>query len=151
MIRPLRLAALLALLLLAGPRALSAQAGGAPSIPLETFVLQVARLWLGNDVEGLLDLVTASGKVLLDTGKGSEEVNGRHAAAALRAVFADRDHVSVRPVGATLAGGRPPRGFGQISWVFRSRGTPGSQSRTVYVGGRWEGSGWRITEVRIMP
>jgi hypothetical protein len=139
------LAALLALLA-AAP--LHAQATPAQ---LERFVDTVAHLWGAGDAGAIADLVPPRGQVLLDTGSGSESVNSRHAAAALRALFGDRQGASARPVRATLAGGTPARGFGQLEWVFRTRGAPVTRSCTVYIGAVWDGDRWRISEIRVIP
>jgi hypothetical protein len=149
MIRPLRsragvlLLAALALVFVARP-------APAQDRPIEEFVQRVGQMWSAGDVAGLVDLVPPRGSLLLDTGTGTESVNRRHAAAALRALFSERDTQGVRPVRVTLAGGSPPRGFGELSWSFRQRGAPSSQARTVYVGASWESGGWRVTELRVM-
>ena len=118
---------------------------------LERFVGTVAQLWKAGDAGAIAGLVPAGGQVLLDTGSGSESVNSRHAAAALRALFGDRQGTSARLVRATLAGGTPARGFGQLEWVFRTRGAPMTRSQTVYIGAVWTGEGWRISEIRVIP
>lgn len=143
-----RRALLPALLVLLAASPLRAQ--GAPS-PLERFVGTVAYLWSVGDADALADLVPEEGQVLLDTGSGSEAVNGRHAAAALRALFGDRQAATVRPVRATLSGGQPVRGFGELAWVYRVRGAPMTQARNVYVAAVWTGRGWRLSEIRLMP
>jgi hypothetical protein len=119
--------------------------------PLEQFVRRVGYLWEAKDVDHLVDLVTDSEPVLLDRGSGTERVNGRHAAAALRALFSDLESVSVRPAKATVSGGQPVRGFGELTWVYRTRGRPGEQTRSVYVGAVWDGRDWRISELRLLP
>ena len=124
---------------------------GAARAPLEAFVSQVAQIWSNGDVGRLVDLLPDGGRIVLDTGSGMETVNARHASAALRALFFERETTSVRSVRVTFAGGEPARGFGELSWGFRGRGVPAPQSRTVYVGTVWEGNGWRIAELRLMP
>lgn len=121
-----------------------------PSVPLEQFVQQVAWLWNMGDVSALVDLLRQGDRVVLDTGGGTEAVTPRHAAAALRALFDGRETHGARVVRVTLSGGSPPRGFGELGWSYRSRGAPASQNRSVYVGAVWEGSGWRIGELRVM-
>jgi hypothetical protein len=140
---------LLALLggLLLGATPLPAQSPA----PLEQFVRRVGYLWEAKDVDNLVDLVSESEPIVLDRGKGTERVNGRHAAAALRALFSDLESVSVRPVKATVSGGQPPRGFGELTWVYRTRGGPAPQTRAVYVGAVWDGRNWRISELRLLP
>ena len=140
------LAALGVLLLGAGP--LAAQDSPAP---LEQFVRRVGYLWEAKDVDNLVDLVSEAEPILLDRGSGTEQVNGRHAAAALRALFSDRETVSVRPVKATVSGGQPVRGFGELTWVYQARGGPGPQTRSVYDGAVWDGRNWRISELRLLP
>ena len=142
--------AFLALVLLMVPR-LGAQRASEPGVPLETFVQQVTQLWSQGTVGGLMELVPVDGRVVLDTGSGTEMVNGRHAAAALRALFSGRESVSARPIRITLAGGTPARGFGEVAWSFRTRGAPGPQTRSVYIGALREGDGWRLNELRVLP
>lgn len=142
--------AVAALTLLAGI-ASPARAQDRPDVQLETFVEQVAWLWGMGDVAALVDLLPADERVRLDTGSGSESVTPRHVAAALRALFESRETTDARAVRATLAGGDPPRGFGQLAWSFRTRGASNAQSRSVYVGAVWQGSAWRIGEIRVMP
>src|SRR5690606_6051168 len=103
---------------------LRAQERADGAVPLEVFVQQVSHLWGEGDAGGLMDLAAGGGRVVLDTGSGTESVHPRHAAAALRALFSERESVSARPVRVTLAGGTPPRGFGEVAWTFRSRGMP---------------------------
>lgn len=119
--------------------------------PLEQFVNRVAHLWEAKDVDRLVDLVSEAEQMVLDRGGGVERVSGRHAAAALRSIFADLESVSVEPAKAAVSGGRPLRGFGELTWVYRARGGPGEQTVSVYVGTIWDGRYWRIGELRIIP
>ena len=128
-----------------------ASAQQAASAPLDRFIKEVAYLWSGSDVRALADLMPRETQVLLDTGRGIEAVDARHAAAALRSLFSDRESVSVRPMRVTLASSRPPRGFGELAWSFRGRTTSSSETRSVYVGAVWSDEGWRISELRLMP
>lgn len=140
------LGALLLSLLLTVPAAAQRTAAA----PLDSFIKEVAYLWSGSDARGLAELMPAEAHVLLDTGGGMETVEARHAAAALRALFAERQSLSVRPARITVAGSRPARGFGLLTWSFRSRGSPSPESGSVYVGAVWSDEGWRITELRLM-
>lgn len=127
------------------------RAQGAPAIPLEQFVQQVAWLWGMGDVGSLVELLPSRQRVVLDTGSGTEAVTARHAAAAMRALFDGREHVSVRPVRVTVASRNPPRGFGELAWSHRVRGAPAVLTRTVYVAAVWDEGAWRINELRLMP
>jgi hypothetical protein len=143
---PFALALLLALL---APRALAAQQGSAAS--LSGFVATVARLWADGEADALVQLAPEDGRILLDlAGEGPGEVQPRNAAAALRRLFGTRETVSVRPTGATVSGGTPLRGFGELTWVARPRGVSETLSSVVYVGGVWEDGAWRIRELRVL-
>ncbi|HEX2190684.1 MAG TPA: hypothetical protein VHG51_17370 [Longimicrobiaceae bacterium] len=147
-----RLLGLLAVLaLLAAPAPLRAQAGGGEA-RLEGFIARVARLWEAEDAQALAALAPAGGRMVLEVGgEGAGPVQERHAAAALRSLFADRESVSVRPSRVTVAGGEPVQGFGEIAWISRSRGVSTPRSSIVYVGVVREGDGWRIRELRVLP
>ncbi len=137
------------LLAFAVPAPLAAQE--TPAAPLEDFVRQVARLWMGGEAAALVELAPADGKIILNVGETSGSVQGRHAAAALRALFAERESITMRPTRVTVSGGRPLRGFGEFSWVSRSRGMTVPQTATLYVGAIWEGDSWRVRELRVLP
>lgn len=145
--RMLRSIFVLLLLCVAAP--LAAQGADSPE-PLERFVVHVARLWAGGDAAALVDLAPADSRIVLDLGENLGAVQPRHAAAALRALFSDRQTSNIRPTRMAIAGGRPPQGFGELAWTSRSRGMSDPQTVTLYVGTVWEGSGWRIRELRIL-
>jgi hypothetical protein len=118
---------------------------------LAEFVAAVARLWGAGDAEGLVALAPAGGRILLDLGEGSaSEVRPRNAAAALRRLFGERETVGVRPTRATVSGGAPLRGFGELSWSARPRGVTDVQASTVFLGVVREEGGWRIRELRLL-
>lgn len=143
---PLALALLLALF---APRGLSAQQNSASS--LAGFVATVARLWADGDADALVELAPDDARILLDlAGEGPGEVQPRNAAAALRRLFGDRETVTVRPTGATVSGGTPLRGFGELTWVARPQGVSETLSSVVYVGAVWENGTWRIRELRVL-
>lgn len=146
--------AVLVLVLLAGlvatPGGAAAQATASEQ-PIEAFIQHVTRLWVAGDVAAIVELLPGSNRVLLDTGSGTESANDRHAAAALRALFASSETTGARPVRATLASASPSRGFGEVLWTFRSRGSPAEQSRSIYVAALFEEGAWRISELRVMP
>lgn len=144
--RALRLIGAVAFLLLL-PAPLTGQA---PS--LEGFMAGVARLWAAGDAAALAGLASRDGRMVVDlgTGGGGAAVEVHHAAAALRALFARRDHVSIRLSGAALSGSTPPRGFGELEWISRERGVSDPVRGTVYVGAEVQGGSWRIREIRLM-
>ncbi|HEX8391378.1 MAG TPA: hypothetical protein VF665_03385 [Longimicrobium sp.] len=136
---------LIALVLL--PRALAAQ----QPAPLENFVANIARLWSRGDADAIVALAPEDGRIVLDlAGDGPGEVQERHASAALRGLFAERENVSVRPRQVTISGGSPVRGFGELTWVARPRGVSDTLSSIVYVGAVWEDGAWRLRELRVL-
>ena len=138
---------LLMLLLVAAPRAAAAQRPA----PLEGFVANVARLWGAGNASGIVALAPGDGRIELDLGDGrAGAVEARHVAAALRELFGDRTHVSVRAAQVTIAGGEPLRGFGELTWVSRPRGVTDAETSTVYVGAVWEPDGWKVREIRLL-
>jgi hypothetical protein len=142
-----RLLPLLLALLLLAPRAGRAQ----EPAPIAEFVAAVAGLWAAGDAEGLVGLAPSGGRILLDLGGASAgEVQPRNAAAALRRLFADRETTSVRSARATISGGTPLRGFGELAWASRARGVRDSELATVYVGTVFERGSWRIRELRVL-
>jgi hypothetical protein len=125
--------------------------GMAQTAPLPAFVAEVARLWAAGDADGIVDLAPADGRIVLDVGDGaSGPVQKRQAAAALRDVFGGRTTVNVRAERATVSGGDPVSGFGELRWESRPRGVTATQRETVFVGVVWEGRGWKIRELRIL-
>lgn len=129
-----------------------ASAQGPAPVPLETFIKEVAYLWSGNDARALVELMPAEARVLFDTGRGTESVQLRNVAAALRALFSDRESVSVRLMRvAVTQRDSPQRGFGELAWSFRARGAPSQQASSIYVGVVWTDEGWRISELRLIP
>jgi hypothetical protein len=138
------------LLALCGLLPARAAAQGEPA-PLQVFVADVARLWAAGDADGIVALAPADGRITLDVGEGgSGPVQRRQAAAALRDVFGGRTQVSVRAERATVSGGNPIRGFGELRWESRPRGVTTTQREVVFVGVVWEGRAWRVRELRIL-
>lgn len=143
-----RLLPLLLVLALWVAAPLAAQGGGPP---LDSFLARVVRLWAAGEAEGVAALVGRDGRITLELGSASGGVQERHAAAALRALFAERETVNVRPQRAAVSGGNPPRGFVELAWTFRARGARAPRTRPVYLGATWEDGEWRLRELRIRP
>jgi hypothetical protein len=145
----MRLSSVLLLLALSLSLPAAGAAQGVP-VPLDQFIREVAYLWGGGEARALAELIPEDAQVMLDTGSGMEVVQARHAAAALRALFSEQRSVSVRPARITISAAQPPRGFGELTWSFRSRGASAPQTSSVFVGAVWRDDGWKITELRLM-
>lgn len=118
---------------------------------LESFVREVASLWRLEDVDGLVERTADSAPLLLDVGSGAQTSEGRHAAAALRELFRERETLAASAVEVTVADAAELSGFGRLAWTYRDRGAPGEQTRSLYVAVARDAGRWTITEVRLMP
>ena len=125
------------------------QAGG--TVPLDGFATQVSRLWAQGEAERLAEMTGPDGRVLLDLGSTRGGVQERHFAAALRSLFGEREGVAIRSQRTVISGGSPPRGFVELAWTSRARGTSAARTSTVYVGAVLHGDEWRIRELRLIP
>jgi hypothetical protein len=143
----IRAAAALALVAAsAGPARAQAQPA-----PLGDWMAGIARHWAAGDADRLVALAPTDGRIILDlAGEGPGAVQPRHAAAALRRIFAERQTVTVRASRVTLSGGSPVQGFGELTWVSRMRGDGDPHTTIVYVGAVWEDGAWRLRELRLM-
>ena len=140
---------LLAFLVLGTPDAVRAQQNGSADA-LGPFAAHIARLWEAGDADGIAELVGRGGRVSLDLGTPGGGAQERHAAAALRALFSERESVSARPQRAAVSGGDPPRGFVELVWASRARGAKGASVARVYFGAIWEDGAWRLRELRLL-
>jgi hypothetical protein len=145
--RTVRVAAALALVLAA---AAPARAQTQPA-PLGDWMAGVARHWAAGEADRLVALAPMDERIILDLGgEGPGSVQPRHAAAALRRIFGERQTVTVRASRVTLSGGSPVQGFGELTWVARVRGDSDPHTTIVYIGAVWEDGAWRLRELRLM-
>lgn len=75
---------------------------------------------------------------------------GRQAAAALKRLFEDRETVSISIATAKETGGEPRRGYVELNWVTRARGSRIPERSVVVVALEVDHDQWRITEIRLM-
>lgn len=130
------------------PSAAAAQ-GRAPA--LDEFIAHAARLWGAGETDALVEMAPRDGRIILDVGsEGAGAVQERHVAAALRSLFRERETVSVRPTRVTIAGGEPLSGFGELTWVSRSRGVTVTRVSIVYLGAVLDEGVWRLRELRVL-
>lgn len=129
----------------------AAQDAAAANPPLQQFIQRFVQLWSDGEVTEIVQLIGDENVLLLDTGDGTEAATGRHAAAALRVLFGERQTTALEALSVTVASQDPPGGFGELSWTFRNRDMPGEQARSIYVAAIRDGDGWRISELRLLP
>jgi hypothetical protein len=117
---------------------------------LQTTFRAVARHWASSNASGLVRHLDPAG-VSIDVGDGPMgPLSDRQASALLRQLFDQGETVNVEAGMLERVGGRPPRGFGAISWTTRPRGTEVPVRRTVYFGLEWIENAWRVSEIRLI-
>lgn len=129
---------------------LLAGAGGARAQDLEQVLDRFASAWARGDAAAIAGLVSRTG-VNIDVGGGAVgPLLERQATAVLRRAFDDRETTVVRAGLAQVVGGSPPRAFGEIVWMARSRGTTESEHATIFLALVREREGWRINQIRLL-
>ena len=135
------------LALLAMPGAVAAQDAG----NLAGTFRAVAGQWARGDAAGVVRNLAPAG-VSIDVGDGTMgPLSERQASALLRQLFDQGETVGVQAGMLERVGGRPPRGFGAITWITRPEGTRVPLRRTVYFGLDWTDGRWRVAEIRLIP
>lgn len=140
--------AALGLLLLVLPGTLNGQ--DAPEVAsLDRFAEEVATLWARGDAAGLARRFGPDG-VLMDVGGERPGTMGaRHAAAALRKLFAGFEATSVEVAPSTARRDSDRAGYLDLTWSARPRGLRDPVTHTVFIGVRSDAGGWHIREIRI--
>ncbi|NIP78314.1 MAG: hypothetical protein GWM90_03585 [Gemmatimonadetes bacterium] len=141
---PLTLAVLMALVTAAPAAAQEAE-------DLNGVMNTLAALWTRGDAVRLADYGAAPGLDLEIHGEMLGPVEGRRAEAALRQLFESQQTVAVIPGRSTRVVGAEDRAFGELTWTVRVPGSLATERSTVFVGLVHEASGWRISQIRILP
>jgi hypothetical protein len=108
-------------------------------------------LWQRGDASGVVGLVAGSGLEIEIEGVGLGHLGGRRAAAALRQLFRSRQTVNVRPGPLTLVAGTDDHAFVELDWRVRPAGGLAVERTTVFVGLVREPSGWKVSQIRVLP
>jgi hypothetical protein len=125
--------------------ATSAKAQELPSV-----VDRVAAAWGRGDANGIVAFAARSGVSLDVDGDPVGPLGTRQAAAVLRRLFDNHETVNATTGRAKVVGGSPEKGFGEISWTARVRGTSIPERSSVFIALVREDDRWRITEIRVM-
>jgi hypothetical protein len=133
-----------------GALLLAATAVPAMAQNIDSALQRVALAWQRGQVSAITSMAARNGMTINVDGGSVGPLGNRQAAAALRRVFEDRESVSARPTMSRSLGGDPARAFGEITWTTRARGTTIPERATLFIAFVQEGSGWRITEIRLM-
>jgi hypothetical protein len=135
-------AALVALLLVAS---------AAHAQEIRPVVDRLAASWSRADAGALAELVSRDGVSVEIGEEKTGPLNARQVAAVLRQQIFDRtESMKAETSMARVVGGTPERGFGELAWTEKPRGTTVPRQSTVFLGLVLEDGAWKITEIRLM-
>ena len=127
-----------------------AAVSGASGQDIRPAAQRIANAWQRADVGVIADQVARSGLSLDFGGQRVGPVAGRQATTMLRRVFEERETMSVRVGSVKEMEGKTRRGYVEVSWTTRARGTSIPDTTTVLFSLELDGDQWRITEIRLM-
>jgi hypothetical protein len=119
--------------------------------PVKTALEQVAAAWAKGDANAVARHAAPAGVALEVDGSTAGPFPPRQAAAVLRRVFEDRETVTVQVGLAKEVDGEPARGFGELNWLVRVRGTTIPERVSVFVALVNVDGRWHVSEIRLMP
>lgn len=111
----------------------------------------LTRVWARGDADALGRLGASDGLQLEVHGDPMGPLSGRRATAALRQLFSEQETVTVRPGSPSRVAGASTQAFVELAWVIRPTGAPVRELNTVFIGFVRERSGWKISQIRILP
>lgn len=117
---------------------------------LERALDRFANAWAHGDAAAVAALAARSGLSIDVDGGPVGPLGARQAAAMLRRLFDEHETVLLRAGLAQVVGGAPPRAFGELAWLTRTRGTTIPERSTVFLALVHENDGWRITQIRLL-
>ncbi len=148
--RPLLVAGVLCVSVLASPSPAPAQ-GGPPGDPdLAAVARRIAGMWGGGDLDAVAALLDSGGVQVQVPGQVGGSLAPRKARAVLGQVLAAHGTGGIEVVRTSPAGGTPARGFAELSWSAVPSGTSQVLRYTLFVGLVHGTEGWRIYELRIL-
>lgn len=128
---------------------LAAEAARAQDI--RPIVDRLAAAWARADANAIAELVARDGVSVEIGEEKTGPLNARQVAAVLRQQIFDRtESMRAETAMARVVGGTPERGFGELSWTEKPRGTTVPRQSTVFLGLVLENGAWKITEIRLM-
>ena len=121
-----------------------------PAQNVESVVDRLVGYWARGDAASVAGLAAREGISLNLDGRTAGPLSDRQAAALLRRLFEASETINVRMRTPQIVGGQPPRAYGEISWMMRSRGTTIPEKNSVLVTLVLEDGRWRVTEIRFV-
>jgi hypothetical protein len=108
--------------------------------------------WAREDAGAIAGYTARKGAAMDLDGQPLGPVAGRQVSALLKRLFEEGgETVSVTPTNVQELPGNPARGYVELIWVRRPRGTTIPERVKVFVALMQQDSNWRITEIRVLP
>jgi len=107
--------------------------------------------WRAGEVSMLTESFSRGGVRLQWETRQLGSLDAGRAVASIREYLGNRESVATGVVRVEEVGGDPPKGYAEIRWESRMRGTSDVLARTLFVAFVSEEGGWRVTELRVMP
>ena len=107
--------------------------------------------WSAVEIASLEGSLSKGGVRIQWEARQVDSLDPAHARASIQEYLAGREGVSARVTRVEEVGGDPPKGYAEIRWESRIRGTSEVLGRTVFVAFVSEEGGWRVTELRVLP
>ncbi len=122
------------------------------SAALGQITARVGNAWSEGDAAAIAALSSAEG-IAFDLDLEDESVAPvaePRAAAMLRRLLRKHRTLDVEFEMVQVVGGEPARGFGTLTWNFRTEGTTATRSRIIFLAAIEQDDGWRLTEIRLL-
>lgn len=122
------------------------------SAELGQTIARVGSAWADGDAAGIAALSSIDG-IAFDLDLEEESVAPvaeSRAAAMLRRLLRKHRTLDVEFEMVEVVGGDPARGFGTLTWNFRTEGTTATRSRIIFLAAIEQDDGWRLTEIRLL-
>lgn len=118
---------------------------------LEEAASVFAERWRAVEIASLEESLSRGGVRLQWEARQVGSLDPAHAKASIQEYLTSREGVGVSVTRFEEVGGDPPKGYAEIRWESRIRGTSEVLVRTVFVAFVSEDGGWRVTELRVLP
>jgi hypothetical protein len=118
---------------------------------LGRFLDRLITLWQRGDAVGLVELGARSGLDLEVRGDPIGPLSGRRAVAELRHIFEGQQTVAVRTGTPSRVIGTDNRAFVELTWEVRMSGAPFGETSIIFLGFVRESTGWKVSQIRILP
>jgi hypothetical protein len=118
---------------------------------LEPVASRFAQAWQTGDVDGLGEVLRASGLRLHLLGEDHLSIPPRQVEAAIRGLLGRYFPGETQISRVATAGGDPAKGFADIRWRTGPRRGGEAVTFTLFVAFQLGEEGWEVAEIRVLP